>query len=110
MYNVILRFREVMIIVQDVKTGQAANENSKTSEHKPYESNTQDPYIAAFLKTDVLPLTFFIGDGREYNSERENYFNQPLKKSSKYIVFLRFFENKVKFLVVNITKYEAAYQ
>ncbi len=86
-----------MVVVQNVPSSQAPNEDIKTSDLKPYQTNTQDAYITAYLKADVLPLTFVIGDGKEYNSEREKYFNPPLKQNSNYIVFLRFFESQVKF-------------
>jgi hypothetical protein len=65
------------------------------SDLKPYQANTQDPYVTAYLKADVLPLTFVIGDGMQYNSEKQRYSNQPLKQNSSYIVFLRFFESPV---------------
>ncbi|CAB3999522.1 Hypothetical predicted protein [Paramuricea clavata] len=54
----------------------------------------KDPYVTAYLKADVLPLTIVIGDGNEYNSEKEKYINQPLKLNSIYIAFLRFFESQ----------------
>ena len=84
-----------MVIVQIVTNGQTPSENIKTSKLKPYQTNTQDPYITAYLKADVLPLTFVIGDGKVYSSEKEKYFNQPLEENSNYIVFLRFFESQV---------------
>jgi hypothetical protein len=86
-----------MVIVQSVTGGHTPSENIKTSDLAPYQTNTQDPYITAYLKADVLPATFVIGDGKEYNSEKEKYFNQPLRQNSDYIVFLRFFESQVKF-------------
>jgi hypothetical protein len=85
----------VVVIVQIVTNGQTPSENIKTSKLKPYQTNTQDPYITAYLKADVLPLTFVIGDGKVYSSEKEKYFNQPLEENSNYIVFLRFFESQV---------------
>lgn len=84
-----------MIIVQNTKSSSTRSENLRTIDLKPYQKNTQDPYVTAYLKADVLPLTFVIGDGKEYNSEKEKFANQPLKKNSNYIVFLRFFENQV---------------
>ncbi|CAB4005118.1 Down syndrome cell adhesion molecule homolog isoform X1, partial [Paramuricea clavata] len=86
--------REVMVILQLVTSSQTPSENIRTSEFKPYQTSTRDPYITAYLKSDVLPLTFVIGDGREYNSEKEKYFNQPLEQNSSYLVFLRFFESQ----------------
>ena len=62
---------------------------------KPYHTNTKDPYVTAYLKAEVLPQTFVIGDGNEYNSEKQNYSNQPLEQNSSYIAFLRFFESQV---------------
>ena len=81
--------------MQIVTNGQTPSENIKTSKLKRYQTNTQDPYITAYLKADVLPLTFVIGDGKVYSSEKEKYFNQPLEENSNYIVFLRFFESQV---------------
>ena len=88
-----------MVIVENAMTSSTRSENLRASDLKPYQKNTKGPYVTAYIKADVLPLTFVIGDGREYNSEDEKYFNQPLKQSSNYIVFLRFFENKVNEIV-----------
>jgi hypothetical protein len=90
-----MHFREVMVIMQLVTSSQTPSENIKTSKLKPYQTSTQDPYITAYLKADVLPLTLVIGDGKEYNSEKEKFFNQPLEQNSSYFVFLRFFESQV---------------
>ncbi len=84
-----------MVIVQIATKTPTPVEDIKNRDLKPYQANTQDPYITAYLKADVLPLTFVIGDGNEYNSTYERYFNQPLKQNSSYIVFLRCFENEV---------------
>ena len=86
-------FRNVMVIVATEK--RKTVEDIETNELKAYKANTKDPYITAYLKTDVLSSPFVIGDGKEYNSEKEKYVNQPLKQNSSYIVFLRFFENEV---------------
>ena len=85
----------MVVIVQIVTNGQTPSENIKTSKLKPYQTKTQDPYITAYLKADVLPLTFVIGDRKMYSSEKEKYINQPLEENSNYIVFLRFFESQV---------------
>ena len=87
----------MIVIVQSVKSGQTPSENIKTSDLKPYQTNKQDPYITAYLKANVLPVTIAVGDGKEYNSEKQKYVNQPLKQNSNYVVFLRFFESQVKF-------------
>ena len=84
-----------MVIVQLVTSSETPSENVKTRELKAYQTNTRDPYITAYLKSDALPLTFVIGDGKEYNSEKEKYFNQPLVHNSSYLMFLRFFESQV---------------
>ena len=84
-----------MVIVQIATKTSTSVEDIKTSDLKPYQANTQDPYITAYLKADVLPLTFVIGDGKRYNFENKNYLNQPFKQNSSYIVFLRFFEHQV---------------
>ncbi|CAB4004031.1 High Incidence of Males (increased X chromosome loss) [Paramuricea clavata] len=86
--------REVMVIVQNAKSNSVLSENLRTSDLKPYQTNTKDPYVTAYLKADVLPLVFVIGEGKDYNSEKEKYFNQPLKQNSSYIVFLRYFESE----------------
>jgi hypothetical protein len=87
-------FREVMIIVKFAPKNRGVNEIGK-SDLKQYHANTKDLYVTAYLKADDLPPTFVIGDGKEYNSEKEKYFNQPLKQNSSYIAFLRFFESQV---------------
>jgi hypothetical protein len=84
-----------MVIVQIATKNPTPVEDIKTSNLKPYPTDTQDPYITAYLKADALPLTFVIGDGTTFNYENKIYFNQPLKLNSNYIVFLRFFESKV---------------
>ena len=89
----------MMVIVQSVTGGQTPSGNIKTSDLKPHQTDIQDPYITAYLKADILPLTFVIGDGKVYNSEEEKYLNQPLKQNSNYVVFLRFFESQVNFEV-----------
>jgi hypothetical protein len=92
-------FREMMAIVQIApKTPTRPVENIQTKDLTPYQTDTQDRYVAAYFKADVLPLTFIIGDGKEYNSEDGNYTNQPLKPNTNYIVFLRFFESQVNSL------------
>jgi hypothetical protein len=88
-------FREVMIFVQVAPKNRGVEEIGK-SDLKPYQENMNVPYVTAYLKADVLPLTFVIGDGKEYNSEKEKYFNQLLEHNSNYIVFLRFFESRVQ--------------
>ncbi|XP_028413353.1 uncharacterized protein LOC114536224 [Dendronephthya gigantea] len=86
--------KEVMIIVQNSKSGPVSSKIIKTSDLTKYRSNTQDPYITGYLKADVLPLTFVIGDGKIYGSENENYPNKPLTANSNYFVFLRFFKSQ----------------
>ncbi|XP_028399358.1 uncharacterized protein LOC114522809 [Dendronephthya gigantea] len=87
--------KEVMVIVQSSANDQVSSKDIKTSDLKNFQSNTRDPYITAYLKADVLPLMFVIGDGKSYRSEEENYHNQPLTANSNYVVFLRFFESLV---------------
>ena len=84
-----------MVIVQNVKSTSTPSEDLKTGDLKSYQENMNDPHVTAYLKADVLPLTFVIGNGKEYNNEKEKYFNQPLKLNSSYIVFLRYFESQV---------------
>ena len=91
-----------MVIVENSIRSSTRSENLKTSDLKPYQRNIKGPYVTAYIKADVLPWTFVIGDGREYNSEAEKYFNPPLKHNSKYIVFLRFFENQVNISAINL--------
>ncbi|CAB4004623.1 Receptor-type tyrosine- phosphatase F [Paramuricea clavata] len=84
----------VMVIVHNATAGSSIpSANFQTNNLGPFQENIQDLYVTAYLKADVLPLTFVIGDGKEYNSEKQKYFNQPLKQNSSYIVFLRFFES-----------------
>ena len=86
-----------MIIVTIASEKQTQAENIRTIDLRPHWSgNLNEPYITAYLKADVLPLMFVIGDGNQYDSEAENYLNQPLKNNTKYIAFLRFFENQVR--------------
>ncbi len=87
-----------MVIVQIASSNPSSSEDIETNELQPYSENKKGPYITAYLKADVLPLTFMIGDGKEYNSEKEKYFNQPLKQNSNYIVFLRYFESQVNII------------
>ncbi|CAB4030717.1 Hypothetical predicted protein [Paramuricea clavata] len=83
-----------MVIVHNATAGSSIpSANFQTNNLGPFQENIQDLYVTAYLKADVLPLTFVIGDGKEYNSEKQKYFNQPLKQNSSYIVFLRFFES-----------------
>jgi hypothetical protein len=85
----------VIVIVESSIRSLTPSENLIAKDLKPYQGNSEGPYVTAYLKAAVLPLTFVIGDGKEYNSEEEKYFNQPLQKNTNYIVFLRFFENQV---------------
>ena len=84
-----------MIIVQSSMSSHVSSEDITTSDLKKYQRNTRDPYIAAYLNADVLPLTFVIGDSKNYSFEIDNYRNQPLTANSSYNVFLRFFESQV---------------
>ena len=99
-------FRQVAVIVKSATyPGKRKKvEKIQTNDLKPYQNNTQDPYITAYFKADVLPLTFVIGDSKKYEFERKTYFNQPLKQNSSYIVFLRFFENKVNSINKTVAK------
>ncbi|XP_028399507.1 uncharacterized protein LOC114522923 [Dendronephthya gigantea] len=83
-----------MIIVQRSKSRNVSSEEITTSDLKNYQLDTQDPYITAYMKADVLPLTFVIGNGKNYSSDKNNYHNQPLTRNSSYNVFLRFFESQ----------------
>ena len=89
-------FRNVLVIVQSAQHNPKPGKDIKTTELKPYHNDKESPYITAYLKADDLPLNFVIGDGKEYNSGNERFFNQPLQKNSSQIVFLRFFESKVR--------------
>ena len=84
-----------MVIVESSIKSSTRSEDLKANDLKPYLEITEGPYVTAYLKADVLPLLFVIGDGNEYNSKHQKYFNQPLKQNSDYIVFLMFFENQV---------------
>ena len=92
-----------MIIVQFAPKNRGVNKIGK-SDLKRYRANTKDLYVTAYLKADVLPLTFVIGDCQEYNSANEIYFNQPLKQNSSYMAFLRFFESEVNFVKTELVR------
>ena len=83
------------IIVQSAGKNPTSSGNLRTSDVKPYQTNVEDPYITGYIKADTLPLLFVVGDGKNYNSDKETYLNQPLKQNSSYIVFVRYFENQV---------------
>jgi hypothetical protein len=88
--------REIMVVVKRARNSSKLSEDIQTDALKPDRTcNIKDPYVTAYLNPDLLPLTFVIGDGKEYHSETEKYFNQPLQENSNYVVFLRFFESKV---------------
>ena len=87
-----------MIIVQLAPIRSQPVEEIKTSDLKPYRENTEDPYVTAYLKAVNPTSEFIIGDSKWYNSEKERFFNHPLKENTSYIVFLRFFESQVNVL------------
>ena len=84
-----------MVVVQITPKTPTPVEDIDTKDLKPYQTDSQNPYITAYFKTDILPLTLVIGDNREFIFENRKYHNYPLKQNSSYIVFLRFFETKV---------------
>ena len=83
-----------MVIVESSIKSPIQSENLRPSDLKPYQENIKGPYVTSFIKADVLPLMFVIGDGKEYNSKDQQYSNQPLQQNSNYIVFVIFFENQ----------------
>ena len=87
-----------MVIVQIATESSTPVEKILTNDLEAYKTNTQDPYIAAYFKTDSLSLTFGIGNGSEHYYNSQKYINEPLKQNSRYIVFLRFFEKKVNLI------------
>ena len=89
-----------MVIVQVTPKSPEAVEEIKTSDLKPYQENTRDPYVTGYLKADdqSSKFEFVIGDRNKYHSAKETYFNQPLKKNTSYIVFLRYFESQVELI------------
>ena len=93
-----------MVVVQMATSNSRATEDIPTKELKPHGEimDGKNPYITAFFEATKLPLTFVIGDGKEYNSAKQNYSNPPLKQNSSYIVFLRFFESQVNFTKINV--------
>ena len=84
-----------MVIVQSGIKSQRSVEDIKTSDLKPYQENTRDPYVTAYLEAADRSPSFVIGDSKEYSSANKTYFNQPLTVNTEYIVFLRFFESEV---------------
>lgn len=86
----------MMVVVQVGTKSPRPVEDIKTNELQPFRSNKTDPYIAAYLTVDSMaPSTFVIGNCKNYKFNDINYFNEPLKQNSSYIVFLRFFYNEV---------------
>ncbi|XP_028402584.1 receptor-type tyrosine-protein phosphatase F-like isoform X2 [Dendronephthya gigantea] len=85
-----------VIIIVKIDSGETTPvENIKTNSLRSNKSTSDGkPYITAYLKSDVLPKMFVIGDGEKYNSKTEIYSNQPLTNNTKYIAFLRFFESE----------------
>ena len=86
-----------MVIVQTARKNLKEVEYIKTKDLKPYQANTLDPYITAhFRRVDSRgPMRFVIGDGKQYEFSNKMYFNKPLEQNSSYVVFFRYFENKV---------------
>ncbi len=72
-----------MVIVQVGTKDRRKVEDIYTYMLKPYQANRQGPYVTAYLKADVLPLTFVIGDGKEYNSEKRKIFEPTPKAEFK---------------------------
>ncbi len=91
-----------MVIVQIASSNPVSSEDIETNKLQPHSGNKNGPYVTAYLKANVLPLTFVIGDGKDYNMiENEKYSNEPLGQNTSYIVFLRFFESRVKFQFIH---------
>ena len=90
-----------MVIVQIGTKSQRSVEEIKTSYLKPYQENTRDFYVTAYLKAADRSPSFVIGDSKEYSSANKTYFNQPLTENTDYIVFLRFFESEVSITFKN---------
>ena len=88
-----------MVIIRSAKSSSRISENIETTELKSYQTKTKDPYITAYLKADILPLTFIIGDGKEYNSESRNFINHPLNPDSSYTVLLSFL--RVRYILLS---------
>ncbi|XP_028413335.1 uncharacterized protein LOC114536208 isoform X2 [Dendronephthya gigantea] len=86
--------REVMIIVQRTTNRPAPREDDDTNKLKLCQENNQDRYVAAYLRAELLPLSFVIGDDKEYNSENVTYVNHYLQGNTSYRVFVRFFESE----------------
>ena len=94
-----------MVVIKIGKSSEKPTENIETSELKPYIKNKQDPYITAYFQLyKKKSLAFVIGGGSMYRFESKNtsYVNHPLEQNSSYIVFLRFFENAVRLLNIEI--------
>jgi hypothetical protein len=87
-----------MVIVQIAPKTPTPVEDIQTNDLRPYQTDTQDPYVAAYFKANILPFTFIIGDGKEYKFKNKIYYNHLLKEGTSYIVFVRFFDTKVHFM------------
>ena len=66
---------------------------------KPFSAGSSDPYVTAGFSYDNLPKTFVVGDGGTYKLDNTNYINQPLKANTPYILFVRFIETEVLFVI-----------
>ena len=87
-----------MVIVQSSRGYLRDVEDIKTSDLKPYQANTLDPYITAYSKINSRePFRFVVGDGKMYEYKNKKYLNKQLGRNSSYFVFFRYFENEVNF-------------
>ena len=87
-----------MVIVQSSRGYRRDVEDIKTSDLKPYQANTLDPYITAYSKINSRePLRFVVGDDKMYEYKNKKYLNKQLGRNSSYFVFFRYFENEVNF-------------
>ena len=71
----------------------------------PYVNSTQRPYVTAYLKADDIPTEFVIGDCNEYNSEKANYVNQPLKENTSSCDILKARLVKINIFMKRIISY-----
>ncbi|XP_028402424.1 uncharacterized protein LOC114525361 [Dendronephthya gigantea] len=85
-----------MVIVQSATSSPTPSENINTSKLEA-QADTEDSYITAHLKAEDLPLTFVIGDGKEYKYGNKTFINHVLQQNSSYIMFLKFIENQNSF-------------
>ena len=92
-------FRSILIIIQAATASTKITDAYQPNQLKPFSADSSDPYVTAGFSYDNLPKTFVVGDGGTYKLDNTNYINQPLKANTPYILFVRFIETEVLFVI-----------